>query len=684
MTHLVGGYGCYVTSASNPTLIYTLNTNEKNKAHTAGLKYLLNFGGETNLTAIMNVAANRNQLVANLAALVNSGGFDGLQVDWEDWNTGAIQQSVYHQFLVALRTALPSAYIMPCVPADIAYGWVNTSDMPYIDALLIMCYGGPGADQWGTSYSKFTSAMGAWVSAGYPTRKLLAGIPLYTDDAGDNFGGYNSAISQFNLPTSANSYSTGNANGWSGSGGIVNKQVVGGVLYLCGVDQVNQKCQWVKTNNFGGVFLWVANWDMPSGSKSVLDACYNSLILSEITTYALMGGYDHSDPFGVGFNQNWGKMTHFVTGYGCYVTSATNPALIYTLDATEKNKAHTAGCKYLLGFGEGPTAGALNAIMHDATKRSQLVANLATLVNDGDFDGIQVDWEDWSGGVNNADYHAFLVLLRATLPSTIIMPCVPADIAYGWITTNDMPYVDYLMLMIYGGPGIDMNGTSMSQFTRWAQGWLDAGFPSRKLIAGIPVYSDDANDLFGAYYQVINQFSPAVNQNIINASTANGFNSNGGIQNGKAVIGGKIYICDVTQTDAKCDWVVSHNMGGVYLWVVNWDMPSGTYSLLDKCYYTLLAAEGGQVFAPGSLHNFTVPITVTPAGIACTCEIYLGPDINTKTATSGARSFTSTGVQQNVTGSVTMPVAGTYHTYATLKAKGVVLGTVYLSDIIVY
>lgn len=49
---------------------------------------------------------------------------------------------------------------------------------------------------------------------------------------------------------------------------------------------------------------------------------------------------------------------------------------------------------------------------------------------------------------------------------------------------------------------------------------------------------------------------------------------------------------------------------------------------------------------------------VTPAGVPCTAELWLGPDPNTKVATSGPLAFTSTGAEQAISFPVTMPVGG--------------------------
>ncbi len=69
-------------------------------------------------------------------------------------------------------------------------------------------------------------------------------------------------------------------------------------------------------------------------------------------------------------------------------------------------------------------------------------------------------------------------------------------------------------------------------------------------------------------------------------------------------------------------------------------------------------------FAPSEAKTALAPITVSPSGLACEAELFLGPDDETKVITSGRIPFTSMGVSQDVRLPVTMPDAeGTYHVY---------------------
>jgi len=80
------------------------------------------------------------------------------------------------------------------------------------------------------------------------------------------------------------------------------------------------------------------------------------------------------------------------------------------------------------------------------------------------------------------------------------------------------------------------------------------------------------------------------------------------------------------------------------------------------------------ILMASSVHSATASLTVTPSGMACTAELFLSLNGTTKAATSGHVSFTSSGGQQSITLSVTMPsVGGSYGVYLDIEAGGYLL-----------
>jgi len=76
-----------------------------------------------------------------------------------------------------------------------------------------------------------------------------------------------------------------------------------------------------------------------------------------------------------------------------------------------------------------------------------------------------------------------------------------------------------------------------------------------------------------------------------------------------------------------------------------------------------LAIMEDPTFDPGSTHPATIHITVKPAGISCTAELWLTVDGKIEAA-SGTADFTSTGAEQSINVSVKMPSTSPTNGYA--------------------
>ena len=79
-------------------------------------------------------------------------------------------------------------------------------------------------------------------------------------------------------------------------------------------------------------------------------------------------------------------------------------------------------------------------------------------------------------------------------------------------------------------------------------------------------------------------------------------------------------------------------------------------------------------FSPGQAKTARAPITVKPAGLACSSELYLVSN-GAKVATSGIKAFTSTGTKQDISFLLTMPsTEGTYPVYLDIFIEDMLIG----------
>ena len=241
----------------------------------------------------------------------------------------------------------------------------------------------------------------------------------------------------------------------------------------------------------------------------------------------------------------WNKLTDIVIGTVA-VTSSTNPTIMdatgtnFTMLTNIRNEARTInpGIKVLTqltgGNWQSWDDGHLTAIMGNSTYRSQLATNLANFVSTYNLDGIDIDWEGTD--ITEANYHAFLVSLRADLPSgKIISVDAPAaidfqpatDYAYWFNPTTDSPYINWYDIMSYG--------FSYSDFTTYADQWINAGFPVGQLNWGYDANEDSQAD-------------------------------------------------NIDLVPEKVDWTLAQGAGGEMIWMVDHDVNGNSQLFLDTVY----------------------------------------------------------------------------------------------------
>ena len=211
----------------------------------------------------------------------------------------------------------------------------------------------------------------------------------------------------------------------------------------------------------------------------------------------------------VGNNSNnyqtvaWNELTHIT--YGTIWCPSANSAAIqdaqglnYSLMTSIQSEAKSVNpnIKFLATITGGNwqqswEGGHLTAILANSTLRGQLATNLAAIVAQYNLDGIDIDWEGTD--INNANYHAFLVALRAALPTgKLISVCMPPAINYQpatdykyWLNpTTDSPLIDMFEVMSYGETWVN--------FQAYMQIWFSAGFPVAKMNAGYDSVSNDS------------------------------------------------------------------------------------------------------------------------------------------------------------------------------------------------
>ncbi|AHG87656.1 glycoside hydrolase family 18 [Gemmatirosa kalamazoonensis] len=202
MTHVIVGAALPKSAGGVDTAFFVDNVNGPKmarnltaRAHQYGRKAIMMLGGDGFHSQLVSATSStyRATFVANLVKVVNTLGFDGIDVDWEPVDD--VDKPAVLQFLKDLRAAKPGIIL------TFPVGWVNTNFgadpwyaqlAPLVDQFNMMTYG--MADNWGgwTSWhqaalsgeagnhpSSIAGSAKAYIQAGVPAAKIGVGVGSY-------------------------------------------------------------------------------------------------------------------------------------------------------------------------------------------------------------------------------------------------------------------------------------------------------------------------------------------------------------------------------------------------------------------------------------------------------------------------------------------------------------------------
>lgn len=236
-------------------------------AHENGVPALLSIlhlSGQKELfgKAILN-KKSRDILVSNCLKLVADLNLDGLDVDFEDWDsTTALAKdkvAALTIFCKDLRAGLAKSRLLTAAltPLIIQRGLYPSEMIDCLDYVNVMCYdyykeGGNHAP-----YNKYVE----WIESSmqqYPKNKILPGLPFY----GAYYpNGSVSEVEQITYKTVLERYP-----------GAENKnEIEGEHIYYNGKGMIKQKCDYVLENKVGGVMIWEITQDTDDANTSLLN-----------------------------------------------------------------------------------------------------------------------------------------------------------------------------------------------------------------------------------------------------------------------------------------------------------------------------------------------------------------------------------------------------------------------------
>lgn len=245
--------------------------------------------------------------------------------------------------------------------------------------------------------------------------------------------------------------------------------------------------------------------------------------------------------------------------------------------------AHTNGVEvYVSVGGGGSDSENFPAVAADEEAIARLVQEIRQFLFQHCLDGVDIDWEHWSGSASNTvipaesmAYANFLQMLRKEIePYGLGLSIDVGASHWGGRHIPDVEdYVDYLQIMAYDftgpwsepgphsafedviGSGSDASSTGLAYWVNY-RGW-----PKDKVILGVPFYGRDFDNNGGAgvtYASILEEYPDAWNYDQVD----------------------NIYYDGIATIVQKAQYVKDNQYHGVMIWELAQDHPVDSLSLL--------------------------------------------------------------------------------------------------------
>ncbi|MFR9514460.1 MAG: glycosyl hydrolase family 18 protein [Rikenellaceae bacterium] len=202
----------------------------------------------------MSTEEKRTNLIETLVEYAQARGFDGIDIDYEEYNTFNLEDLI--AFAAQLRESMPQEWLLTCAVAP----WLEYDGYAqYFDYINVMSYDDkvtgdtPGAH---ASMDKFKSDMANTQKWAISDAQIVGGVPFYGwswEDPSSVLGiSYDYVISRFPTAEVADADNYGS-------------------LYYNGRNTIREKCVYVKEYGYGGIMIWQMAQDCLNPDFRLLD-----------------------------------------------------------------------------------------------------------------------------------------------------------------------------------------------------------------------------------------------------------------------------------------------------------------------------------------------------------------------------------------------------------------------------
>jgi chitinase len=283
-------------------------------------------------------------------------------------------------------------------------------------------------------------------------------------------------------------------------------------------------------------------------------------------------------------NIPWDKLTRIV--YAFAEPNADGTINVSGLTGIHQlaDSAHAHGVEIYFSIGGAEASNNFPVMATNAKSRSRFINEVRQFVFANCLDGVDIDWEYWSGYANDvvipAESNALVIIVKELKKELSpfhlgISIDLGASDWGGKHFMDEIPaYVDHLMVMSYDFSGTwtapgphsafaDAIGTGNTRSSTGLAYWVNfRGWPKEQILLGVPFYGKDFDQGGGTllkYSEILNQFPDAYKYDRIN----------------------NIYYDGIATMADKTRYVIDNNFSGVMIWEITQDSKTDSTSLLN-------------------------------------------------------------------------------------------------------
>jgi chitinase len=280
----------------------------------------------------------------------------------------------------------------------------------------------------------------------------------------------------------------------------------------------------------------------------------------------------------------WDKLTRIVCAFAIPNADGTMSTSYLELTHELVDSAHAHGVEVYFSIGGGDGSTHFPAMATNEVSRNRFIKEVKQYLFENCLDGVDIDWEYWSGYANDAvipaESNAFVTLmkmLKAELsPFHLgISIDVGATDWSGKYFFDEVPtYTDYVMVMGYdfsgtwSAPGphsafADAIGYGNTSSSTGLAYWVNyRGWPKEKILLGVPFYGKNFDSDGGAYISYVSILMLYPDAYLHDQE-------------------GNIYYDGISTMKAKTQYVADNNFAGIMIWELTLDSKVDSLSLLN-------------------------------------------------------------------------------------------------------